>query len=263
VGRARQACLGALLAAALLLFAIASTARGELTASGGLFVRFSGAISPSALPRQVRAPIAVSVAATVRTLSGERPPALRRIAIAINRGGRLDARGLPVCRRAQIQPSSTAEARVSCGAALVGEGSFDADVAFPEQTAFPSHGHVLAFNTVVDGKPAILAHVYGAEPAPITRIIVFRIRESTGTYGTVLTASVPESVNQWGYLTHFSLDLHRNFTYRGQRRSYLSAACEAPAGFPAATFPFAHAAMSFADGRTLSSTLTRSCHVRG
>ena len=51
--------------------------------------------------------------------------------------------------------------------------------------------------------------------------------------------------------------------YRGQRRSYLSATCDAPAGFPGATFPFAHASMTFADGRTLSSTLTRSCKVRG
>jgi hypothetical protein len=262
VGRARQACLGALLVAALLLLAIAATARGELSASGDLFVRFSGGISPNALPREARAPIAVSLAGTVKTLSGRRPPALRRIAIAINRGGRLDARGLPVCKRAQIQPSSTAEARATCGSALVGEGSFDADVAFPEQTAFPSHGHVLAFNAIVEGQTAILAHVYGTEPAPITRILVFHIRRSAGTYGTVLTASVPESVNQWGYLTHFSLNLHRSFAFRGRRRSYLSAACPAPAGFPGATFPFARAAMSFADGRTLASTLTRSCRVR-
>jgi hypothetical protein len=263
MSRGRQGHLGALLATVLLLLAVAAPARAELSASGDLFVSFSGGISPSALPREVRAPIAVSIAGSVRTLSGERPPALRRIRVAINRGGRLDARGLPVCHRAQIQPSSSAEARARCGGALVGEGSFDANVAFPEQSAFPSHGHVLAFNAVVDGEPAILAHIYGTEPAPITRIIVFRIREKAGTYGTVLTATVPESVNQWGYLTHFSLTLHRNFIYRGQRRSYLSAACAAPAGFPGATFSFARAAMTFADGRTLSSTLTRSCRVRG
>lgn len=101
----------------------------------------------------------------------------------------------------------------------------------------PPHGHLLAFTAVVDGRTAILAHVYGTEPAPITRIVVFHIRQSAGTYGTVLSASVPESLDQWGYLTHFSLDLHRSFTYRGQRRSYLSAACAAPAGFPGATFP--------------------------
>jgi len=241
----------------------ASLAHAELIARGDLFVRFSGGIAPDALPRDARAPISVSIAGTVKTLSGERPPALREISIAINRGGRLDARGLPVCQREEIEPSSTGEALDRCGPALVGGGSYDADVAFPEQSSFPSRGRILAFNTVVDGKRAILAHVYGAKPVPITRIIVFRIRETPGTYRTVLTGALPASLNRWGYLKRISLSLHRNFTYRGQPRSYLSAACDAPAGFPGATFPFAHASMTFADGRTLSSTLTRSCKVRG
>jgi hypothetical protein len=252
------------LATIVAVFALtASLAHAELTARGDLFVRFSGGITPGALPRDARAPIAVQVTGTVRTLSGERPPALRGIAIAINQGGRLDARGLPVCSRRQIDPSSTQEALARCGPALVGGGSYDADVAFPEQSAFPSHGHVLAFNAVVDGKRAILAHIYGAEPVPITRIIVFHIRETRGTYGTILTGALPASMNRWGYLRRISLSLHRNFTYRGRPRSYLSAACDAPAGFPGASFPFAHASMTFADGRTLASTLTRSCKVRG
>jgi hypothetical protein len=251
-------------AIAIAVFAVgASLARAELTAHGDLFVRFSGGIAPDALPRHSRAPISVSVAGTIRTLSGERPPALRRITIAINRGGRLDAHGLPVCRRQDIEPSSTEEARRACGPALVGGGSYDADVAFPEQTSFPSQGRILAFNAVIEGKRAILAQVYGVNPVPITRVIVFHIRESAGTYGTVLTGALPASLNRYGYLTRISLSLHRNFTYRGRRRSYLSAACDAPAGFPGATFPFAHASMTFADGRTLSSTLTRSCKVRG
>jgi hypothetical protein len=248
--------------AAVFAFGV-SFAQAELTARGDLFVRFSGGIAPSALPRDARAPISVSVSGTVRTLSGERPPALRGISISINQGGRLDARGLPTCSRSQIEPSSAEEALARCGPALVGGGSYDADVAFPEQSAFPSQGRILAFNAVVGGRRAILAHIYGAQPVPITRIIVFRIRESSGTFGTILTGTLPASINRWGYLKRISLSLHRNYTYRGEPRSYLSAACDAPAGFPGATFPFAHASMTFADGRTLSSTLTRSCKVRG
>jgi hypothetical protein len=252
------------LATTVAVFALtASLAGAELTARGDLFVQFSGGITPDTLPRDARAPISVRITGTVRTLSGQRPPALRGISVAINQGGRLDARGLPVCDRRQIEPSSTQEALARCGQALVGGGSYDADVAFPEQSAFPSHGRVLAFNSVVDGKRAILAHVYGAMPVPITRIIVFHVQETRGTYGTILTGALPASTNRWGYLRRISLSLHRNFTYKGQPRSYLSAACDAPTGFPGATFPFAHASMSFADGRTLSSTLTRSCKVRG
>jgi hypothetical protein len=246
------------------VFALAtSLAHGELIERGGLFVKFSGGIAPNALPREARAPIAVSISGTVKTLSGERPPALRRIVIAINRGGRLDTEGLPTCRRSQIEPSTSQEALNTCGSALVGGGSYAAQVAFPEQTDFPSQGQILAFNAVVGGQRAILAHIYGTEPVPITRIIVFHIRDSGGTYGTVLTGSLPVSLNRYGYVRRLSLSLHRNFTYRGQPHSYLSAACPAPSGFPGATFPFAHAAMTFDDGRTLSSTLTRSCKVRG
>jgi hypothetical protein len=255
--------IGALVAALAACAATASLADAELTARGDLFVRFSGGIAPDALPRDFRAPISVRVAGAVRTLSGARPPALRRITIAINQGGRLDAHGLPICPREEIEPSSTQEALARCGPALVGGGSYDANVAFPEQATFPSHGEIVAFNSVVGGKRAILAHIYGAKPVPITRIVVFHIRESRGTFGTVFTGFLPASLNRYGYLSRISLELHRNFTYRGRRRSYLSAACDAPAGFPGASFPFAHASMSFADGRTLSSTLTRSCKVRG
>lgn len=247
----------------VVLALLASYAQAELTARGDLFVKFNGGIAPNALPRDFRVPISVSVSGTVRTLSGDQPPALRRIAIAINRGGHLDTQGLPVCRRSQIEPSSTAEALAVCGPALVGGGHYTADVAFPEQSAFPSSGRILAFNAVIDGKRAILAHIYGRDPVPITRIVVFHIRESAGTFGTVLTGALPASINRYGYVKRIELNLHRDYTYRGRAHSYLSAACAAPPGFPGASFAFAHASMTFEGGRTLASTLTRSCRVRG
>ncbi len=254
---------GAVGCVVLLCALCASLAGAELTERGDLFVRFSGGIAPNALPRDARAPISVQISGTVKTLSGERPPSLRRITIAINRGGRFDTRGLPVCPRRRIEPSSSAEARQACGDALVGDGSFIAKTAFPDQATFPSRGKILAFNSVVGGHRAILAHVYGTDPVPISRIIVFHIRENSGTFGTVLSGSLPETVNRYGYVKKISLNLHRRFTYRGQPRSYLTAACAAPPGFTAAVFPFAHASMTFADGRTLASTLNRSCKVRG
>lgn len=259
----RRRRIGVLGIAVAVFSLAASFAQAELIARGDLFVKFSGGITPNALPRVSRAPITVSLAGTIRTLSGERPPALRRIAIAINRGGHLDTRGLPICDRRQIEPSSGETALAVCGRALVGRGSFAAEVAFPEQASFPSAGRILAFNARIDGQRAILAHIYGASPVPITRFIVFRIRDRGGTYGTVLTGDVPVSENRYGYLKKISLSLHRNFTYRGERHSYLSASCAAPGNFPGATFPFARASMGFADGRTLSSILTRSCKVRG
>jgi hypothetical protein len=256
----RFALITALASAFLLLAAIA---QAELVERGNLFVKFDGGITPTALPRQVKAPISVRVDGTVRVLSGERPPALRHIAIAINRGGILDTRGLPTCRRSQIEPATSQQALEACGPALVGEGRYLGALALPEQDRFPLQGRILAFNAVIDGQRAILAHVYGSEPVPNSRIIVFHIRrEAQGTFGTVFSAALPARLNRSGYLKKISLELRRNFSYRGQRRSYLSAACAAPAGFSSAVFPFSRVSMGFADGRKLSSTLIRSCKVQ-
>lgn len=240
----------------------ASLANAELVERGNLFVKFAGGISPTRLPRQTNAPIGVRVDGTVRTLSGERPPALRWISIAINRGGRIETRGLPRCRRGQIEAVSSARAMAVCGPALVGSGRYLADVAFPEQEAFPLQGRVLAFNAVIDGERAILAHVYGKHPFPNSRIFVFHIRKSSGTFGTILTAALPKSINRHGYLKRIILNLRREFVYHGRRHSYLSAACGAPAGTNLGVFPFVRVGMTFADGRKLASTLIRSCTVR-
>ncbi len=245
----------------MLLGAAAAPAQAELTEHGDLFVRFDGGIAPNALPREQLAPISVQVEGTVKTLSGERPPALRQIEIEINRGGRLSNRGLPVCGYNQIVAASPRQALAVCGGSLVGEGIYRADTAFPEQDTFPSRGHILAFNAVSKGHDAILAHIYGNEPVPITRIIVFHIRRTGGTFGTVLTGNLPVAVNRYGYVKSISLSLFRRYLYRGRVRSYISAACAAPAGFFSALFPFARTSMTFEDGRTLSSTLTRSCAV--
>lgn len=245
----------------MILGATATPAQAELTERGDLFVRFNGGINPDALPRKQLAPISVQVEGTVKTLSGERPPPLRQIKIELNRGGRIDPTGLPVCSYDDIVAASPRQAMAICGSARVGNGVYRANTAFPEQDTFPSRGNIIAFNSVSRGHDAILAHIYGTKPVPITRIIVFHIRRTPGTFGTVLTGSLPVSVNRYGYVQSIALSLFRRYTYRGRARSYISASCNAPAGFFSAFFPFARTSMTFEDGRTLSSTLTRSCAV--
>lgn len=240
----------------------AALAHAELVERGNLFVKFQGGIAPTNLPRDTNAPISVKVDGTVRVLSGDRPPALRFISIAINRGGRIETKGLPVCRRSEIEAGTSASAMAACGDALVGTGRYAAGVDFPEQSTFPLQGRVLAFNTVSDGERAILAHVYGRKPFPNSRIFVFHIRKTSGTYGTLLTAALPKSINRNGYLKRIVLNLRRTYVYKGRKRSYLSAACGAPEGLTVGVFPFVKVGMTFADGRKLASTLIRTCTVR-
>src|SRR5262249_55765177 len=146
-------------------------------------------------------------------------PKLTKIQIAINRHGRLDRRGLPLCRLGHINPSTTAEAIKACKSSLIGEGSFSAKVKIPEQSPFPSLGKVLAFHGALRGEPAIFAHIYGTKPAPTSYVWPFSIKKQKGPFGTILSASLPQVTGEWGYVTGIALSLDRSFASGGQRHS--------------------------------------------
>lgn len=229
----------------------------------GVRVGFDGKLTPHVLPRHGTAPVGIVVDARISATEGKDPPQLRRITIAINRNGHFTSVGLPVCRVDQIQPSTTDGALAACRGSLVGEGRFSANVKLPRQSPFPSAGKVLAFNGKVNGRPAILAHIYGTKPAPTSTVLPFLLRKSHGTYGTTLEASLPQATGNWGYVTGLRMSLRRRFSYHGHSRSFLSAGCPAPAGFPSAAFPLAKTSFDFADNLTVDAVLSRTCTARG
>jgi hypothetical protein len=245
-----------------LALAACSQGDAELTVRGDLFVSFKGGIAPNALPRDEPAPISISFSGKVGSPPGSHPPPLRQIGIAINRNGHLDNHGLPTCPLSDLEGSTPAQALDFCRRALVGSGSYAAASSFPEEETFPADGGLLAFNGKREGLSVIFVQVHGDRPTPATSVITFFIRHPAGGYGTVLNGVLPPALSHYGYVKRISLSLHRRFSYRGRIRSFLSAACAAPAGVPIATFAFARASMRFEGGATLSSALTRTCRVR-
>lgn len=241
----------------------AVAARAEVTQEGNLLVSFDGGISPHALPRSTPAPVAVSVETTIRTSDGaDPPPQLREIAIAINREGKLFDRGLPTCKVRRIQPATIAAARRICGGAIVGSGHVEVRVHVENQAPFTFNGPLLVFNAERSGgRRRILAQVYGTRP-PSAFVLTFKVLRRKGTFGTLIRTTLPSSARKWAYVTHFDMRLSRRYTYGGKRRSYVSASCAAPAGFPGAVYAFARGTFTFASGRQVSSTLVRDCKVR-
>jgi hypothetical protein len=258
--RRRSALVGVLLLAAL---AGAALAQAETVQQGGLRVAFEGKLSPKALPRAAEVGVSVSVSAKVSSTTAKPPPPLTKMQIAINKYGHLNRTGLPICQLEQIQPATTQDALATCRRSLVGEGRFLASVVSTGTAPFPSEGKVYAFNGEFEGRPAILAHVYGTEPAPASYTIPFVISETKGTYGTNLKATLPPVKAGTGYITAIFLSLSKGFVSHGKHQSYFSASCPAPKGFSQAVFPFAKASVTFQGGRTLGQTLTRTCQAKG
>ena len=235
----------------------------EVAQKGSLRVNLDGKLSPSKLPREGTAPIAVSVGWKVTSTDGSALPKLKRLRVEINRHGHFDSTGLPTCPYDRIQPASSSRALANCRAALVGQGSFDAEIALKGQEPYATKGRLLVFNGKSKGKPVLFGQIYSPYPFATSFVIVFEVGKiGKGAYGTALSATLPKALASWGNLTGIEMRLSRRYSVGGKRRSYISAGCPAPKGFAQVSFPLARASMSFGDGRTLTSTLTRSCRVR-
>jgi hypothetical protein len=241
---------------------LAAGAHGESERVGNLIVTFDGRFTPHALPRDREVPVNVDISGKLRTADGERPPALRSMSFAVDRHGLLSARGLPVCLPGRLESTSSDEALSRCRGSLVGKGRFGANVDFPD-LEFPVKGRMLAFNTRAKGRPAIALHIHGSSPIEATFVLILHIRRlPKGTFGTVLSTRIPKLAADLGYVTDFSLSFGRRYRHQGELRSFISARCAAPAGFPGALFNFVRGSFSFANGKTVTTTLARDCVVR-
>jgi hypothetical protein len=260
----RRRTAAAALTAALALCLATALATAEVFREGELQITVLGQIKPFKLPRTEPAPIAIFIAGHLADTKGGAPPQLKRLRIRLNRHGLLQSQGLPACHLHQIQPATTSRALTDCGEALVGSGRFWAEILLPGQPPYRTRGRLLVFNGRRAGKPVLFAHIFTTKPFATSFVLSFAIKRiSRGPWGTLLSASLPESLGKWGYLDRIKLTLRRKYTYRGKQRSYLNASCPAPKGFTSAVFPLAQAQFTFAEEKHLDLTLTKNCRVKG
>lgn len=229
---------------------------------GNLRITVLSQVQPYKLPRKGTAPIAVFVSGHVGTANKTIPPQLEGLTVKVNRAGLLQSRGLPVCDIPQIQPASTERALDNCGNAVIGSGRFWANIVLPDQGVYPTRGRLLVFNGRKGGRPALLAHIFTSNPFFSSFVVVFRIKRiEKGTWGTQLSASLPQALGDWGYVDRIKLTLKRKYRRGGRQRSYFNAGCPAPRGFQRTSFPLAKVTFSFAGDQEMSVTVTKTCAV--
>jgi hypothetical protein len=194
---------------------------------GVLCVGDDGGISPAKLPKRGSAPVTARIDGEVSTRDGSHPPALQQLEAEIERTIEVDAVGLPTCQAKQLQATGSATAKKICGDALVGSGTAEVEVAFPEQKPFRSTGPLLLFNGGVHGRTTtVLLHAYVDVPAPTAVLVQATVtRIHHGRYGLRLQAHIPKIAGGAGSATAFDLEIGRRYTYKGRRKSFLSASC--------------------------------------
>ena len=251
-------CAAALAALSILAVGLAGA---EQSGRSGVVVSLDGSVSPRQLPRQLRAPVSITLAGTIRATDGSPAPRLDQIEIGFGARGGLDTAGLPRCPRARLRNATSTQALARCRGALVGRGVLEADVLLVPEKPLLARAGVLAFNGRSRGHPAVWVHAYSASPA-VSFVLPFDLRQrDTGAYGVLLRAPVARALGRWPRLRSFKLTLGRRYRAGGALHSYLSANCPLPPRFTTANFPLAQATYHFDPRPTLSVTILRRCRV--
>lgn len=258
----RRAGLALAVAAVALLVLGAGLAGAERSQQGALIVSLKGGITPKALPRHHRAPVAVYLAGGVQTADRSPLPQVDSIKLELAWRGRLDTEGLPVCSRGRLASTDSQQAMESCGDAVVGHGALSAKIFVPNQDPFGIRAQLLAFNgRTKAGNPAVWVQGYSHNP-PVSFILPFTVSHQKGAFKTVLTSIIRRAVGPWPRVASFRINVGRHFTHDGSRHSYLNASCPVPQGFTAGFLSLARATYNFVGGEHLATESVRSCRAR-
>jgi hypothetical protein len=243
-------------AAAAVMAVVVASASGITIKSGKIEATFDGKIAPTAFPKKEKAPVTLTLEGKLKTTDGSHIPPAKTISLDFDKAGELFTKGFPSCSAGEIESTLTAQAKATCGKALVGTGRVTAEIAFPEQAPFGASGPLLIFNASKGNKQALLLHVYAKVPAPTTFVVPVAIKKTHGKYGTNAFIKVPTITSGQGSVTSFKAKIGKKFTVGGKKESLLNASC------PTGTL-FVHGDFDFADGTKLNGTFSKPCTPKG
>ena len=249
---------------AVVIFAAAGIALGASSITkvriqaGNLLVVGEGGFTPSALPKNVDAPITIFGKGHLGTVDGTLPPILKTIEFEFDKHDSVQTAGLPVCTSAKLQATTVPQARKICPGAIVGKGFGHAIVKFPEQAPIPVSSPITIFNGPrKGGDPTVFAHFYTTVPVAVAFVVPVRIETiHNGRYGYRVNAKIPKIAGGAGIPISGSIRIGRRWTYRGVKHSYINARC--PDGRLQAVGQF-----GFDDGTLMKGNFLNPCQARG
>jgi len=248
--------LGAMVA--MVFAGIATAYKPVVVQAGNLKLTFNGGITPTKLPKSKLAPIGLNVSAKIQSVDGTHPQALQKFIVETDKNGSVEAKGYPTCKKGALEARTTTEAKKACPDSIVGSGTTEVEVLFPESKPIPIKSQLVAFNGgVKGGKTQILIHAYLSNPIAAAIVTDVKVeKHKNGKYGLKSTASVPVIAGGDGSVTNFNLTINKKFKVGGKKKSYLNAKC--PSGRL-----FAQGEAVFAGGLKAKGAVSRPCTPKG
>lgn len=154
---------------------------------------FDAHFTPKALSKRRLTDARMRVDAKLSMEDGSQPPVLKELLLGLDKNIAINAVGLPVCRHQLLEDDDIQGAEMDCKDALVGAGRAEVEIAFPEQSPFPTPSEALAFNAgLAGGKTKLLLHAYLGAPVSAAVVIPVEVSKvSKGRFGLEAVAKGP------------------------------------------------------------------------
>jgi hypothetical protein len=223
----RRNLMLALALAAVLSLGVAAVASAVSTTlrAGNLIVTFGATTSPKKLPKNEYVPVSTNIFGKISTSDGTHPSAFREAEFDIDKDVKVNVKGYPACKANQLEARDTKAAMKVCGNTVLGKGSADVEIAFPEQKPIKVPSPLTIFNGgEKGGKTTLFFHIFITVPAPTAVVTTVTIQKK-GSSGIHSVAKIPVIAGGSGSGLDFSFTLGKTYTYKGKKVGYFEAKC--------------------------------------
>jgi hypothetical protein len=242
--------------AAVVALGACGTAYGVFAEIGPIYVSTTLTMQPRELPKRGGAPVTLTSITRVKTKDGSTPPTLESIQFLVDKHGKVNSKAFPTCTPAQLEGTTTAQARQRCGGALVGKGTGKALVTMPGREPFTATTAISFFNAPPSGgRPMLIAHGYETVPDAETLLVPIMIeRVSAGRYGYRVRVEMPEFADGYGAPILAEAKIGAVRKRGGKKIGYINAYCSGGRLQVDGT-------VKFTNGDSFPATLTSPCHL--
>jgi hypothetical protein len=227
----------------------------ELSLGGCSPFTAEGGLTPKALPQYAKVPVIIKLEVG-SSVNDRQPPALEEVTIEFSKSGTIDVKGLPACRRNQLEALDAEAARSVCRKSILGTGT--TSVSIPSLQPDPIQLPLTLFNGGArTGTPMLFiqSSIPGLTPAAIVAPVKVSKASARG-YGLQAVTRIPPIDGGSGSLLDFSLKINRTFNYLGTKQGFATASC--PHGQL-----FAHVSYTFGNDGVGSGELAKPCNPSG
>jgi hypothetical protein len=230
-----------------------------VTGADGNTQNLESLLAPKRLFAKTLAPAALRVHVETHSVSAPNgvPSPATHVFLDFDRNAALFTKGLPTCDPSLVQSVSTEVAEQACGKAKIGSGTATA-LLISGSKVYPVEQVVTAFNGVPKGgRPTVILQTYGTTPLQTSLVLIGTVSNyGKEGYGPRLDLDVPLLAGGQGSLVNFAVKIERKWSYKGKKRSFVSAKCPKPKKLKA------RAMFTYRDGQELTATSTQKCTQR-